>query len=120
MDKTSVKEEHVTYESRSNTGGKTILFFFQLSRSQMQDLAGYSSFEKNLLSSLAHTLRLGIYLEQKIKGAARDEIDLTAPGASACTKYIETALKSDLAADRYFSIRLSGPSMRVILCNVPP
>jgi len=51
-------------------------FYFALPSDESEQLAEFSSFEKHLLSSVVHTLRLGVYLKQKIDGTA-PELDQT-------------------------------------------
>jgi hypothetical protein len=97
---------------------KTTVFYFQLSNHEMQHLAGLSLFEKSLLSSLVHTLRLGVHLDQKSKGSAA-ELKETDLAASTCKKYIDSALASDFASDKYFPLRLTGSSMKTIVGAFP-
>jgi hypothetical protein len=97
---------------------KTTVSYFQLSNHEMQHLAGLSLFEKSLLSSLVHTLRLGVHLDQETKGTAA-ELAETGLAASTCKKYIDSALASDFASDKYFPLRLTGSSMKTVVGAFP-
>lgn len=49
--------------------------------------AGLSQYEQRLLSSLVHTLRLGVYLDQRATSPdVTLAIDMTREGASDCVK----------------------------------
>jgi len=49
-----------------------MLFYFEIPSDERLQLATFSSFEKHLLSSVVHTLRLGVYLKQKVDGTAAE------------------------------------------------
>jgi hypothetical protein len=56
-------------------------FYFALPEQELQQLVELSMFEKVLLSLLCHTLRLGVYLQQRLLKTAA-ELDQTAGGFS--------------------------------------
>ncbi|KAK6584279.1 hypothetical protein PZA11_002503 [Diplocarpon coronariae] len=103
-------------------------YYFGLTAAQTAApaLCSLGSVEKALLSALVHTFRLGVLLaERKLAApgaeneAAGPAIDMAAPGAEECRMYIESAMKSDAAADKLFPLRLTGPAMRFITARLP-
>jgi hypothetical protein len=117
--KSAIKRKHASPEQAVDTKSeKTIVSYFQLSDQEMQGLGGISLFEKSLLSSLVHTLRLGVHLDQKVKGTAT-ELDERDPGYFCINKYIASARASDMPSDKLFPLRLRGPSMKSIVRTLP-
>ncbi len=82
-----------------------------------------SALERAVVSSLIHTLRLGIYLDQqKTKGSEEHKsplADTRTPSGKECQKYIASALSSDLTSDKLFPLRRTGSSMRFIIQELP-
>ncbi|KAE9365350.1 hypothetical protein N431DRAFT_518537 [Stipitochalara longipes BDJ] len=93
-------------------------FYFALPPDESQLLAGFSSFEKNLLSSIVHTLRLGVYLKQRLDGTA-SELDQEIGGFAAIQPFVKSALSTDFSADKFFPLRLTGASMKEITRIIP-
>ena len=77
-----------------------------------------SQYEIYLLSRLIQTLRLGVYMNEKLNDRS-DPLDNTHPGAAHCEAYIKSAFSSDMLSDRLFPLRHTGSSMRFILAHLP-
>lgn len=76
-----------------------------------------SQYEIHLLSRLIQTLRLGVYMNEKLNNGA-GPLDNSHPGATDCEAYIKSAFSSDMLSDRLFPLRHTGFSMRFILAHV--
>jgi hypothetical protein len=93
------------------------MLYFQPSEDELLKILGEQSrFEQQLVSSLIHTLRQGVYLADP---QTRIEINTKTPAGELCARYITKALQSDIDGDKLFALRKTGPSMRFILQNLP-
>ncbi|KAK0113333.1 hypothetical protein ONS96_014198 [Cadophora gregata f. sp. sojae] len=75
---------------------------------------GLSQYEIYLLSRLIQTLRLGVYMNNKINDSKLD-LDNTNALAADCEAYIKSAFSSHMLSDRLSPLRHTGSSMRFIL-----
>ncbi|CZT05845.1 uncharacterized protein RCO7_03966 [Rhynchosporium graminicola] len=92
--------------------------YFDAPEPELLHLSNLSLFEKELLSRVIQTLRLGVYMSQKRNNTA-SPLDTTLPGAEECEVFIKSAFSSEMTSDKLFPLRHTGSSMQFIVKNLP-
>jgi len=90
--------------------------YFQPVDGDLEAIGILAPFTKQLVSCLIHTFRQGVYLADD---QSRAPIDTKSSSGTVCQKYVTSALKSDVAADKLFSLRRTGPSVKLMVQLLP-
>ncbi|KUJ17819.1 uncharacterized protein LY89DRAFT_718435 [Mollisia scopiformis] len=99
----------------------SISWYFEPSEMELKNFLPLSNFEFKLMSKLIHVIRLGLHLHGLQCGQEDLTITDTSPAAVAqqCRSFVKKARVSWVNCDKFFPLRLTAPSMALIISHVP-